>query len=245
MATRIAFTDPEALIERCDVADGARLAVGEPGWEDGSVVPADDWQPLTAQQAAQLRADDTTDPNTVVEVVQVPIDRAAAHAIMPVTATAFDPFAGRHAADFLGYLDQEPGLRTGTIDESQGLRIGIHLDNFDKLSFDQRTTGRRRLGVNFGPGSRHLLLATIDVLDVCLGNDPDQPSRYPHTDDLRHYVLDGRTLTVLRIRIDPGQGYIAPTELLPHDGSTMTATEPSRIAFWLGHWPVGTLRSLL
>ena len=244
MATRIAFTDPEALIERCDVAAGVRLTANEPGWEDGSVVPADDWQPLTARQAAQLRADSTTDPNTVVEVVQVPIDRAAAHAIMPVTATAFDSFAGGHAADFLGYLDQDVGLRTGTIDESQGLHIGIHLDNFDKLSFAERTTGRRRLGVNFGPGTRHLLLATIDVQDVCLANDPDEPSRYPHTDDLRRYVRDGRPLTILRIRLDPGQGYIAPTELLPHDGSTLMATEPSRIAFWLGHWPLGTLGSL-
>lgn len=245
MATRIAFTDPEALIERCDVAAGVRLTAGDASWEDGSVVPLDDWQPLTAQQAAQLRANDTTDPNMVVEVVQVPIDRAAAHAIMPVTATAFDPFAGRHAADFLGYLDQELGLRTGTIDESQGLRIGIHLDNFDKLSFDQRTTGRRRLGVNFGLGTRHLLLATIDVLDVCLANNPDDPSHYPHTDDLRRYVHDGRPLTILRIRLDPGQGYIAPTELLPHDGSTLTADAPSRIAFWLGHWPTGQLPSLI
>ena len=24
----------------------------------------------------------------------------------------------------------------------------------------------------------------------------------------------------LRIRLDPGEGYITPTELLPHDGST-------------------------
>lgn len=245
MPTRIAFTNPEALIERCDVAAGVRLTSGEPGWEDGSVVPADDWLPLTPEQATALRADAATDPNTVVEVVEVPIDRAAAHAIMPVTAGNFDPFAGRHAADFLGYLDQEPGLRTGTIDESQGLRIGMHLDNFDKLSFAERTTGRRRLGVNFGLGSRHLLLATIDVLDVCLANDPDQPSRYPHTDDLRRYVHDGRPLIVLRIRLDPGQGYIAPTELLPHDGSTQTATEPSRIAFWLGHWPTETLSSLI
>ncbi|GAA2012979.1 hypothetical protein GCM10009839_04460 [Catenulispora yoronensis] len=79
MATRIAFIDPEALVERCDVATGVRLTADDAGWEDGAVVPLDDWQPLTTEQAAQLRADSTTDPNTVVEVVRVPIDRAAAH----------------------------------------------------------------------------------------------------------------------------------------------------------------------
>lgn len=245
MPTHIAFASPEALIERCEVAAGVRLTSNEPGWEDGAVVPLDDWLPLTTQQAAELQADPATDPNTVVEVVDVPIDRAAAHAMIPTTASEFEPFAGRHNADFLGYVDQDPGLRTSTIDESRDLRIGIHLDNFDKLSFTERTTGRRRLGVNFGPGPRHLLLATIDVLDVCLANDTDQPSRYPHTDDVRRYVQDGRPLTILRIRLDPGEGYIAPTELLPHDGSTLTAAAPSRIAFWLGHWPVGALPSLV
>lgn len=180
-----------------------------------------------------------------MEIIEVPIDRTAAHAMIPIAASDFDPFAGRYAADFLGYVDQDPGLRTSTIDQSQDLRIGIHLDNFDKLSLAERTTGRRRLAVNFGSGPRHLLLATIDVLDVCLVNNPHQLSRYPHTDDLRSYVGDRQPLTVLRIRLDPGQGYIAPTELLPHDGSTLAASTPSRIAFWLGHWPRGSLPSLI
>jgi hypothetical protein len=245
MPIRIAFTNLDSLTGRCDIAAGVRLTANDSGWEDGAVVPLDDWQPLTEQQATDLRANSTTDPNTVVEIVEVSIDRTAAHAMIPIAASNFDPFDGRHAADFLGYVDQDPGLRTSTIDQSQDLRIGIHLDNFDKLSFAHRAAGRRRLGVNFGPGIRHLLLATIDVLDVCTVNNPAQPSRYPHTDDLRRYVLDERPLTILRIRLDPGQGYIAPTELLPHDGSTLAATAPSRIAFWLGHWPVGAMPSLI
>ena len=41
--------------------------------------------------------------------------------------------------------------------------------------------------------------------------------------------------------MDPGEGYIAPTELLPHDGSTHDSAEPSTTAFWLGHWTAGRL----
>lgn len=119
------------------------------------------------------------------------------------------------------------------------------MDNFDKLSFADRTTGRRRLGVNLGPGPRWLVLATNDVLDLCRTIDRDRPQSYPHTDDVRRYTSEGHELQLLRIRLDPGEGYIAPTELLPHDGSTLDATERSRIAFWLGHWPPGTLTTLI
>lgn len=244
MGIRIAFTDPEALIGRCDVA-GVRIASGEPGVEDGAVVPDDLWKPLGAADAERLHAGPGTPPSTVIEVVDVPIDRAAAHATMPVSAAAFDPFAGRHRSEFLAYTDQPHGSSTTTVNEAIGLRIGIHVDNFDKLPFDQRATGRRRLGVNFGPGHRYLLIGSIDVQDVCMANNPEQPARYPHSDDIRRYVAAGRTLRLLRIRLDPGQGYIAPTELIPHDGSTLDADQPTRIGFWLGHWPTGTLGSLI
>lgn len=88
------------------------------------------WQPLAAADAEVLRAAGDTPPGTVVEVVDVPIDRTAAHSAMSVFAEAFDPFAGRHPGRFLAFTDQAAGSSTCTIDESTGLRIGIHVDNF-------------------------------------------------------------------------------------------------------------------
>ncbi|MFF7994749.1 hypothetical protein ACFZDG_33880 [Kitasatospora xanthocidica] len=55
----------------------------------------------------------------------------------------------------------------------------------------------------------------------------------------------GLPLRLYRLRLDPGEGYIAPTELLPHDGSTEDQDQPSTAAFWLGHWPRGTLTQLV
>ena len=95
------------------------------------------WKPLTIADAEHLRANGNSAAATIIEVVDVPIDRAAAHATMPISALAFDPFTGRH---------DSAGGPTTTIDESTGLRIGIHVDNFDKLSFDQRDAGRRLVG---------------------------------------------------------------------------------------------------
>lgn len=73
----------------------------------------------------------------------------------------------------------------------------------------------------------------------------DYTNRYPHTDDLRAYVAVGKLLRCLRIRLDPGDGYLAPTEYLPHDGSTEDEPTPSSAAFWLGRWARGTLPSLI
>lgn len=53
---------------------------------------------------------------------------------------------------------------------------------------------------------------------------------------MRAYVTEGRPINILRIRLAPGEGYIAPTELFPHDGSTQGCTAPSTAAFWLGDW---------
>jgi hypothetical protein len=69
--------------------------------------------------------------------------------------------------------------------------------------------------------------------------------RHPHTNDVRRYVREGHPLRCIRIRLDPGEGYIAPTEFIPHDGSTWGIHAPSRVAFWLGRWPTGTLRTLI
>ncbi|WP_435179434.1 hypothetical protein [Actinacidiphila sp. bgisy145] len=60
---------------------------------------------------------------------------------------------------------------------------------------------------------------------------------YPHAEHIRRYVADGHQLLCLRIRLEPGGGYIAPTELLPHDGSTTGVEQPSVAAFWLGRSP--------
>ncbi|WP_194904506.1 hypothetical protein [Catenulispora rubra] len=248
MGTRIAFTNANALIERCDVAD-VILAAGRNSIEDGAVLPADNWRPLNATEAEELRANANDAPASMIELVRVLADSSVPAPGRPLIehVNAFNPFASHHDADFLAAGDEQPGQTTTTIDTTVGLHLGIHLDNHDKLNLAERTASRRRVGLNLGPGVRHLLVGTLDIFDIfdiCAAIDA-VPRHYPHTNDIRRHVAAGRQLRVLRIRLNPGDAYIAPTELVPHDGSTLTAAAPSRIAFWLGHWPVGTLRSLV
>lgn len=95
-----------------------------------------------------------------------------------------------------------------------------------------------RLCVNLGPGPRYLILGHHDARHITRAVHPDDhTTRAPHTDDLRRYVATGGDPACVRLRLEPGDAYLAPTELLPHDGSTADLDRPSTAAFWLGSFP--------
>ncbi|MGF1426868.1 hypothetical protein [Kitasatospora sp. LaBMicrA B282] len=155
-----------------------------------------------------------------------------------------DPL-GDPNATYLGQAASPAKALTTTDNYQEGRRLGLHVDNWDKLSYAEKHRGRRRLCLNLGPGTRYLLLGDIDIQAICRTVHHDYEHHYPHTDDLHTYVARHQPLRCFRIRLAPGECYIAPTELLPHDGSTEDQPEPSTAAFWLGHWPRGVLPSLV
>lgn len=250
MSTRIAFIDALNAKGRCEIAC-ARLAVDEPGYDPLAVLPEDAWGPLGPHDLAALRPHAHTPDSAVHEVVRLPIDehrlarireRSAEFRLAdPGRTSPFDPFAGQHPSLFLGHVDNPAGQRTTTVDQRVGRRTGLHLDNFDRLPLAERERSRRRLAINLGPGDRYLILATQDIRDLHAVRPIDGP--FPRTEDVRRFVREGGRLRCVRIRFEPGEGYFAPTELVPHDGSTLGFEQPSRIAFWLGHWPVGQFRA--
>ncbi|MER5929401.1 hypothetical protein [Streptomyces sp. NPDC002054] len=238
MPLRVAFTDQGALRERCDFA-AVRTVSGDPALEDGAVVPSGQWQPLSEAAAQGLAAPPWTPPSTLVEIVRPPAP----------TAGNLEDLAqqmGDEQAQYLGQALAKPDMLTTTDNYQDGRRIGLHLDNWDKLHYGEKATGRRRLALNLGPGSRYILLGTLDAQAVCRAVHPeDYEYRYPSTDDYRAHVAAGQPIRCVRIRLAPGEGYIAPTEYLLHDGSTEDQDQPSVMAFWLGHWQRGTLPSLI
>ncbi|MFJ5834492.1 hypothetical protein [Streptomyces sp. NPDC093089] len=153
---------------------------------------------------------------------------------------------GDDHAEYIGQALAKPGMRTTTDNYRDGRLIGLHLDNWDKLPYGRKATGRRRLALNLGPGDRFIILGSLDAEAVCRVVHPDSyERRHPHTDDYRAYVAAGHPLRCVRIRLAPGEGYVAPTEYLLHDGSTEGQDKTSAMAFWLGHWRRGILPSLV
>lgn len=240
MGPRLLFASAGDLGRRCEVAS-VRLTDREPGYDTGALIPRDDWTPFTAAEADSLRPDDTTPDHTLIELVHRPLPALDPDDLTGrvEAAASLDPLNGRWPTTLLGCTASPGNWTTTTEDSTIGLRIGLHVDNFDRLPYATRHHGRRRLCLNLGPGSRYLLIADRDVRHICRTLYRDLDHHYPHTQDVRRYVAAGHPLRCLRIRLQPGDGYIAPTELLPHDGSTRGSAQPSVAAFWLGRHPDG------
>jgi hypothetical protein len=244
MSTRIAFIDALNAKGRCEIAP-VLLVADEPSYDPLAALPSDSWEPLSVEEVAALRPSPDTPDSAVFEMVRLPVTEGQLDKLREAsiefnlaegsqTAT-FDPFGGRYPSIFLGHTDSPAGQRTTTVDQSVNRRTGIHLDNWDKLPLAERDRSRRRLAINLGPGDRYVLLATLDVRDLHAEHPIDAP--FPRTGHVRDFVRKGGSLRCVRIRLEPGEGYVAPTELVPHDGSTLGMEAPSRIAFWLGNWP--------
>ncbi|MEU9189888.1 hypothetical protein AB0D14_36215 [Streptomyces sp. NPDC048484] len=240
MGPRLVFNTFDDIRGRCDIAP-IRRADSEPGYDDGALIPHNGWTPLTTGEAEHHQADDSTPDSVRIELVRRPLPDLGPDDLAGrlETATRLDPLNGRWPTELLGCAASPGNRATTTEDSATGRRIGLHVDNFDRLPYRRRHQGRRRLCLNLGPGPRYLLIGDHDVQQICrivhAGAELDR--HYPHTDDIRRYVSQGQLLRCLRIRLEPGDGYIVPTELLPHDGSTAGIDQPSVAAFWLGRPP--------
>lgn len=211
MNLSISFRDIAALCGRCEITS-ARTVHGQRNYEDGAVVPADCWQPLTKAIAQGLRSDQQTHDSIVVELVRIPDIRVPAK--FPDLAASL----GHPDAAYLGQSRSQAHELTTTTNPENGRRVGLHVDNWDRLSYQAKQRGRRRLCFNLGPGDRFFLLGDVDIRTICRTIHDDYTTRYPHTNDLRAYVANSHPMRCLRIRLAPGEGYLAPTELMPHDG---------------------------
>ncbi|MEV5486219.1 MULTISPECIES: hypothetical protein [Streptomyces] len=238
MGIRLAFSESEKLVGRCWVAS-VRLTSDEEGYDDGSVVPHGPWQPLTRDDAECLQADDATPDSVQIELIHRPLPHFATDDEdgRMDAAARLDSLPRGWPTELLGCTASPADSDTTTQDSANGLRIGMHVDQFERLPYSRRHESRRRLCLNLGPGPRYLLLADRDIQQICQDLGADVQRHYPHTEDIRRYVAEGRPLRCLRIRLKPGEGYIAPTEFLPHDGSTSGIEQPSVAAFWLGRTP--------
>ncbi|MFE7316552.1 hypothetical protein ACFU7T_26175 [Streptomyces sp. NPDC057555] len=231
MPLSIVYDDEAALRARCETATVRATRRDEAAYEAGAVVPSGLWGQLTETDIKSITPPHRPLDSTLVEIVRPPFQRE-----IPLEDLARS--LGDADSVFLGQASAKPDMVTTTDNYQDGRLIGLHLDNWDKLRFADKHAGRRRLCLNLGPGPRYVILGATDAQAVCRAVHPTSYAhRYPHTDDIRMHVARGHLFRIVRIRLAPGEGYLAPTEYLPHDGSTEGSPLPSTAAFWLGRWP--------
>ncbi len=256
MDVRILYDDLAALLDRHHGVSGTRF-IDDENYEPGALVPDPGVVPVPVGVVEQLRATGDTPDTALIELVRPPQRLIAlareltadvgpgrfVHARIEVAEAG----GGAYDVTFVSVESSPPNALTTTINPKTRLRHALHPDNWDALPLAVRLArSRRRLAINLGPGPRYLLIAFPDVIEISRTLRPADDQHIPRAVDVRDYARHYRTaMTVHWLRIDPGEAYLAPTELVAHDGSTLNVHQPSDIAFYLGRWPRGFFPSLL
>lgn len=215
---------PRRLADRLDLSTGSVRVVDplDPEWEPGAVVPTSDWRALRTRPSQR-------------ELRRFRTERDVALVPLPPTVRRMAP---ERQVESLGKVDQHLGVAksapdrlTLTIDPATHLRIGLHLDNWDRLPTARRHTSRNRANVNVGEIDRAFLFLDLDVVS---GHPADA---VPDTRSARRRLRDlAPPPPLLRLAVPPGWAYIAPTETVLHDGSSMGAPDMAQHASALGRF---------
>jgi hypothetical protein len=134
-----------------------------------------------------------------------------------------------------------PGYASTSFNYVQRRYIGLHVDQHDGLPLGRRSEARRLCVINIGWDYRYLNVYPYRLLDLCqsVGVEPgpdsdgdEPPSREVTARFFARYPDTG----VLRIRLDPGQGYVFNTQDVVHDGATPDGTVPGIAFHSMGTW---------
>jgi hypothetical protein len=112
--------------------------------------------------------------------------------------------------------------------------VGLHVDHWDELPADRAVAARNRMVINLGLHPRYLLFVnlTLDqIRERCgfpeidrSGEGPPESQQNVLHNLVVHFCRAFPAYPVTRLRVDPGEAYIAPTENIVHDGSSAGAS---------------------
>jgi hypothetical protein len=162
----------------------------------------------------------------------------AAQAAEPLAEYLGDRFGASEAIITHGLNHSRSGLETVTVNPETGLYIGLHIDSWDGNSFDERRNARTRISVNVGSVPRYLLVLNMpfdhgaDLIKVALSLKTPPP---PHRVLPALFMLFPE-IPVLRIQIQPGEAYVADTDNLIHDASTLPNSSAAFHCTFRAHW---------
>ena len=126
---------------------------------------------------------------------------------------------------YIGPSNNPANLRTVTINREIGRYIGLHVDNWDQIDLGLRHLATNRICINVGEEDRYLLFLPLSLMDIAtvlsreMGHQWEASVRY--TSIGRQFMERFPDVPVIRCRLAPGEAYIAPTENLIHDASSV------------------------
>lgn len=244
-------SSPSLGVDKClHISSGLRLA-SPIATEDGGApfaspafIPTPEWRAAPLQWWPMREFS----PATGIALIRIPnwgalrtaalggdkttIDRAAEAVLGQVSE-----WCGLRDVVFSGVTSHRQDLATVTVDTKTSQRIGLHIDSWDRLPNSRRHLATNRVCINLGPEPRHFLFLGVTVqgmrsrlalAGIPLAAPDDSKSVL---DAFFHRYPDE---PVWRLTLRKGEGYIAPTENVVHDASTVGSSDPVYCATWRG-----------
>jgi hypothetical protein len=117
------------------------------------------------------------------------------------------------------------GLRSTTQDNPKtGQYNGLHLDSSKQYNFlSERETASNRICFNMGKYPRHLCFINLDLKRIFnYSNDANNFSSLTGADYsfIWKFLKENCQYPVIRVKVEPFEAYIAPTENIIHDGDS-------------------------
>jgi hypothetical protein len=228
------ITEPELQIPRVWLSSGTQLAFDRvPGriqYCEGAFMPQEPWREPTAQESDLLWVKEPPPSYSGVGIVRLPPDILAllaasgiASLTTPLQVAEFKNQEKCHQLldKLIAYF--QPFCISDSLPVISGMgRNGLHTDNWDALPLAQKQDSTNRICVNLGLDSRYFLFINLTERDIfeMLGC-PDSDIKKPWTRQLTNeFMRRYPDYPVVKLRIAPGEAYIAPTENMIHDAST-------------------------
>lgn len=154
--------------------------------------------------------------------------RALADHVVAFTQWRFEP--GSMVGG--GFRVGAGNLRNTTINTQTGKFVGLHIDSWDRACVASRWMAQNRICLNLGDGDRALQFVPMQAQvfdgkqrDREASRDLGRPPRASTSNSLdmaRSFLSQFPETNVIRLRVKPGEAYIAPTENVIHDGSALS-----------------------
>ncbi|MEX5566155.1 tryptophan halogenase family protein [Pseudophaeobacter sp. 1A16562] len=243
------FVTPD-FVDRVELSAGTMPppAAAAQDYQPDALVPDPRWRIPTPEEKTALTPEQDAPSGRLLEILTfdnrsaVPTLRAmfARPGADPLTTPASKEYAAlleRLKTELSGHCEGEmrclsvishpAGMATVTRQGPEEPLIGLHVDSWSKTMLGERDRVPNRLCINLGSNARHLLFAPITIGEMgrLSGLPEARLHRINPTDLGRHFMRLHPSMPIMRIRIDPGEAYIAPTENVVHDGATTSAQD--------------------
>jgi uncharacterized protein len=137
-----------------------------------------------------------------------------------------------------------PGLQTVTQDPDPNnptvqQYVGLHVDSWEKALVVNRHLSRNRICLNLGKEDRYFLFINLTLIKMAqlLALSTAEIEQHPGGTSLAEkFMQTFPSYPVIKLRLHPGEAYIASTDNMIHDATTLTKQYPDIAIHFLGNF---------